>query len=91
MPLIGCDDSVNYLIPVSNFDYQKLSEKYNIIIISMPHTPVITNETTLNKQYAYVPNPSEPYKYDSIYLKDNYLDKYVERGNEVLKYLRKQK
>ncbi len=81
----------NYFIPsVNNFNYKELSEKYNIVVISMPHTPLVADVDSLTKAFHYVPDISKPNERDQRYMKDNYLEKYVERGNVVLEFLRKQ-
>jgi len=91
IPLI-IDIGVKKFIPaLNNFNYKKLSEKYNLIVISMPHTPVIVAKEKLNNQYQYVPNLNQEYKFDALYLRDNYLEKYVERANCVIKYLKTRK
>lgn len=80
-----------YFIPsVNNFNHKELSEKYNIIVISMPHTPLVAEMGSLTKSLHYVPDISKPNERDQRYMKDNYLQKYVERGNIVLEFLRKQ-
>lgn len=91
MPLIGEFEKGNFsIMATSNFDYKTLSAKYHIIIISMPNTPIVANKNQLNHQYGYVPDTSKPYHYDTEYWKNNYLEKYVERANAVLDFLRKQ-
>ncbi len=83
-------DGKSIITSIGNFDYKTISEKYNIIVISMPNTPVVANRKELNHQYAYVPDTLKPYVVDMQYWKNNYLEKYVERGNIVLNFLRKQ-
>ncbi|MDR0872875.1 MAG: alpha/beta hydrolase family protein [Prevotellaceae bacterium] len=76
---------------MSNFDYQSISKKYHIIVISMPHTPIAADENHLNNQYCYVPDTLKPHNYDIQYWESNYLERYVKRGNTVLDFLRKQR
>ena len=91
MPLIvTIDDQGPVILAVNNFEYKTLLEKYNIVLISMPHTPVVADRSRLNEQCAYMPDTLKPNEYDIQYWTDNYLDKYVERGNAVLDFLRKQ-
>jgi len=91
IPLIGKHkDGSSFIYATNNFDYKKISEKYNIIVISMPNTPVVADRKQLNHQYAYVPDTLKPYTVDRQYWKNNYLEKYVERDNRVLNFLRKQ-
>ena len=72
-----------------NFDYKKLILKYNIIIISKPNTPIVADVSTLI-DYCYVPDISSPNEFDQQYLDNNYLEKYIERGNDVIKFLQNQ-
>ena len=90
IPLIGIGKHGAFLTPINNFDYQTIAEGYNIIIISMPHTPIVADSNHVNSRFAYLPDPSKPYQYDIRYLEDNHLGKYVERGNTVLQFLREQ-
>ncbi len=83
-------DGTFSIVAVNIFDYKKISEKYNIIIISKPNTPVVARRGNLNDQSAYVPDTLKPRIFDSQYWENNYLEKYVERGNAVLDFLRKQ-
>ena len=91
IPLIIDLGSTKFIPALNNFNFRKLSGRYNIILISMPHTPVVVAKEKLNKRYQYVPDLKHEFRFDSLYLRDNYLDKYVERANSVLKYLLKQK
>lgn len=72
---------------INNFDYQKIAEKYHIIIISPPSIPLIVHEDNLNSQYAYVTNRSDEHSYPKDYNLNNYLEKYIERGNSVIEFL----
>jgi len=91
IPLIIDLGTTKFIPALNNFNFRKISERYNIILISMPHTPVLVAKEQLNKRYQYVPDLKHEYRFDSLYLRDNYLEKYVERANCVLKYLKKQK
>ena len=88
LPLIEINKRGEFIVAVNNFDYRMVAEKYNIIIISMPHTPIVADSSQVNPHFAYVPDISKPYHYDMRYLEDNYLEKYVERGNAVIQFLR---
>lgn len=70
-----------------NFDYRKLSQKYNLIVISMPHTPSIVSYSRLNPNGTYSPDPAHADVFDTAYLKDNHLERYVERANRVIHYV----
>jgi pimeloyl-ACP methyl ester carboxylesterase len=76
---------------LANFNYQNFIDKYNFVIISKPHIPVIAHEETLNSNYEYVPDLKSPKKLSSEYLDDNYLEMYVKRTRAVIDFLRKQK
>ncbi|WP_196885497.1 hypothetical protein [Aureivirga sp. CE67] len=75
---------------ISNFDLEKIQKEYHLVIISMPKTPVLVEEENLNNQYSYVPNPENKNKLSEAYLKNDYLENYVNRANSVLKFLEKQ-
>lgn len=90
IPLIIKQEGYGGFIPSLNFDYSAVSEKYNIIIISKPHTPVIADVKHLNDQYCYTPDTAFSQQYDTLYLKNNYREKYIARTNEVIKYLQNQ-
>ncbi|MDR1544299.1 MAG: hypothetical protein LBS50_07850 [Prevotellaceae bacterium] len=74
-----------------NFDYEGLSKEYNFVIISMPNIPPIVESYRMNNQGAFLPDTACQTCYDSLYRQYNYLDKYVERAEIVLKFLQKQK
>ncbi|WP_291121550.1 alpha/beta hydrolase family protein, partial [Flavobacterium sp. UBA6026] len=76
---------------LANFNYQNFVDKYNFVIISKPHVPVIAQEETLNSDYESVPDLKSPKKYSSEYMNENYLEMYVKRTSAVIDFLRKQK
>lgn len=88
--IIKQKDGNAFLTSIRNFEYEKISQKYNIIVISMPNTPVVADRKQLNSQYAYVPDTLQDHKFDSVYWENNYLEKHVERAGLVLDFLRKQ-
>jgi hypothetical protein len=77
-------------VPLSNFDLDELNKHYHVAVISMPKTPLIVGRCNLNKQYAYVTDTIHPYSYSVEFLKADYLENYVFRANEVIKFLLKQ-
>jgi pimeloyl-ACP methyl ester carboxylesterase len=87
------DFNQNQIVPVSlsNFDIDKLNEKYHTVVISMPHTPLIVHHSQLNEQYNYITDTTNPYSYSVDYLLADYSENYVRRANEVLHFLKKQK
>lgn len=81
------------IIPVTlnNFDVSEMKKNYHVVVISMPKTPVTVGWDHLNKQYNYVLDTASEYSYDPEFVKADYLENYVARANQVLKYLSKQK
>lgn len=78
-------------LPLGNVDIEKIKEDFHLVVISQPHTPLIVSDIDLlNKNYAYIVDPQKEHSYDISYLKDNYLDKYVSRGNSLIDFLLKQ-
>lgn len=78
-------------IPLSNFDLTKLNQDFHVVVISMPHTPIISDLKHLNQQYNYITDTSYQHSYSEDYLRADYSENYVRRANEVIKFLRKQK
>lgn len=76
---------------ITNFDVTEIKKNYHLVVISMPKTPVIVPEKKLNESYCYIPNSSDPEKFDAEYVLSDYLENYQKRGNAVLKFLLKQK
>lgn len=76
---------------ITNFDYLKIIEKYHLIVISMPHTPVVVGDKNLSQSYCYVPDATKPDQFLDEYVKADYLENYEKRAQVVLKFLRKQK
>lgn len=72
---------------ITNFDYKKIRERYHLVIISMPKTPVMGSKNHLNARYQYIPDSSQPYTFAPEYVESDYLENYVKRGNAVLKFL----
>ena len=56
----------------------------------MPRTPVIARTNHLNASYQYVPNKNEPERFSDAYIRDNYFQNYIDRGNKVISFLLKQ-
>jgi len=90
IPLILINESHGPYIASFNFNYTKLCDKYNIIEISMPHTPPISPQHKLNHQYCFVSDTTNQTSYDPLFLRDNQLENYVSRANCVIKFLKKQ-
>ena len=89
--IIDYEDGYRHLVVFSNFDYKKIAEKYNLIIISMPFVPAIVPESQLSKLSSYITDKDIEYSHPIKYEENNYLDKYVERGEAVIQFLMQQK
>jgi len=74
---------------VSSFDYEKISKVYNLVIISMPKTPVLVKKEHLNTGYQYIPNSDNPNEFLTEYVEADYLENYVKRASIVLDFLKK--
>lgn len=70
------------------FDYRSIIEQYNLIVISMPNTPLVVGLDHLNQQYCYVPDTAKPNIFSQAYLKGNFLQNYVDRTQLVIKHLK---
>lgn len=72
---------------ISNFDIQKIRQHYHLIVISMPHTPLIARQEELDRNFSYLPDPSKPGVLSQAFIKADYLEKYVVRAQAVLDFL----
>lgn len=88
-PLIITTPDKAIILPVSSVDYSAIARHFHIIMIAMPHTPVVAPKETLSRD-MYVPDISRPDKLDERYMEDNHRETYLTRGNAVLNYLRRQ-
>ena len=75
---------------IANFDYQKIVKDFHLVVIAMPKTPVTVSKQNLNKQFQYVPDTAKPYDFLEDYIKADFLDNYVNRGEKVLRFLAEQ-
>ncbi|MGA9213055.1 prolyl oligopeptidase family serine peptidase [Kaistella sp.] len=73
---------------IDMMDLKTIAKYYNLVVISMPKTPVVVDEKNLSTGYWYDPN------HDNIPENDfnnaDFLENYVERGNAVIDFLKKQ-
>ena len=83
-PLIVDFGEQLFIPSLNNFDYREISKEYNIVVISMPHIPPIAQFEQLNRSLQYVSDLSDEHSFDLRYLRDNYLEKYIERAESVL-------
>lgn len=92
IPLVIEFDNGQKMIPsINNFDYKKVSEKFNIILISKPFIPIEVNHKRLNSSYCVITDNAVDYSFPENYLNSNFIDNYVERGNLVIDFLIQQK
>ncbi len=76
---------------VSNFNHSEISEKYHLVIVSMPATPLVANQQELNANFQYIDTTKSDLSFSDEFVKSDYLDNYVSRASSVLKFLQKQK
>lgn len=91
VPLVlDITEDYKHITSVSNFDIEEIKKHYHVVMISMPKTPLIASLDQLNKSYCYVTDTSRQHSYSIDYVKANYLENYVNRASEVLKFLKTQ-
>lgn len=102
--LLWCQDSLPYPIyvktdngywliggGVSNFDLETIKKHYHLVVISMPETPLIADQSEINNSYWYFGKSENKNIPTTEFLKADFLDNYVQRAITVLKFLKKQK
>jgi Prolyl oligopeptidase family. len=72
---------------LTNFNYKDITKSYHLVVISMPETPVIVDESQLNDSYWYYGDSKDKNIPSIAYQKADYLDNYVDRAIAVLDYL----
>lgn len=72
-------------LPVS-----EIREKYHLVVISMPHTPLIAPQAQLDASYAYIPDTTRPKEYAEAFLRADYLENHVARASAVLDFIQDQ-
>ena len=75
---------------VTNFDMHAIIQQYHLIVISMPHTPIVAPESHLNSSYCYLPDPNQPRRFSAAFHASDHLDRYVERAIIVWNWLKRQ-
>lgn len=75
---------------MSNFKLSEIRKHYHVVVISMPKTPLVAPESSLNEQYCYVPDTSRKQVFSRAYVESDFLQNYVDRADRVLRYLYKQ-
>lgn len=78
-------------VALSNFDVNQLNLNYHVVVISMPHTPLIVGPENLNRNHSYITDSSYQHSYSTDYLLDDYAENYIQRANFVIDFLFKQK
>jgi dienelactone hydrolase len=84
-PLIKYDEKGKF--GVFPFNPDSLAMDYHLVIISKPFIPVIAHVSQLNADYSYKDSTGN---FPEGYTTHNYLDYYVNRNIDVLRYLQKQ-
>lgn len=93
IPLFALLDGYGlYLIGggLSNLDLDTVGQVYHPVVISMPYTPLVADQSHLNGSFCYVPDLAAPRQFDPRYLNSDTLDTYVDRALAVLDWLREQ-
>jgi hypothetical protein len=80
-----------FIPSLNNFDYQKLSKNFHIIVISMPNTPFEVDMQKLDDNFMYVIDKKKFQDLSPSYLNNNYFENYTSRAKKVINYLYKQK
>lgn len=76
------------LIPFSYFNFGLFLEKFNLVLLSKPFTPVFAKVTQLSNGGAYVPDLNEPNKWDENFVKCNNNKDYLgQRGSFLVNWL----
>ncbi|WP_281616254.1 hypothetical protein [Flammeovirga sp. SubArs3] len=76
---------------ISNFDIDEVKKKYHLVVINMPHTPLVVDSLHLSPYgNYYIEDPSKPSQISEAFTNADYLDNYVQRGLEVLQFLKRQ-
>jgi len=85
IPLIKYNGSEVY--GVFPFNPDSLTEKYHIVIVSKPFTPLIADTKILSPSFNYIDSSG---KFSKGYSERNLLNYYVERNIKIIKYLQSQ-
>ena len=85
-PLIKYDEKG--MFGVFPFNPDSLAMDYHLAIINKPNIPVVSHINTLQQDYTYTDSMGT---FPDLYIKRNYLDYYVNRNIQAIKYIQKQK
>jgi hypothetical protein len=78
-------------VALNNFDLNGMKNFYHVVVISMPKTPVVLGLSQLNKSYSYITDTTKEYSYSNDFVRADFLENYVSRANQVLRFLNNQK
>jgi len=84
-PLIKFDGEGVY--GVFPFNPDILTLDYHVVIVSKPYVPLIADISTLGDNFTFVDSTGQ---FPKKYIERNYLDYYVDRNIEVIKFLQEQ-
>jgi dienelactone hydrolase len=84
VPLIVYDD--NGAAGIVPFSEEALTEKFHLVVIGKPGIPVTAHTSQLNPDFTFA---DEIGNFPEAYLRNNYLDYYVQRNTFVIKTLQK--
>ena len=69
------------------FSIKSIVEKYHIVLISMPKTPVVVSHKKLSNQNCFITDSLDNQSFLAAYTNADYLSNYVNRTNQVIKDL----
>ncbi len=86
VPLILLDEKG----PFGTFPFtpDSITENYHLVIVGKPGTPVVASIKNLDKDFTCY--EKQPGHFSKNYLVKNYLDYYVQRNKQVIRYIQKQ-
>ncbi|MGE8290255.1 MAG: hypothetical protein ACN6ON_01195 [Sphingobacterium sp.] len=76
---------------IANFDYEEIKKHYHLIVISMPKTPLIVDDSKLNDEKWYYGDSADKKIPSIAFQKANYYQNYIDRAIKVIKFLKRQK
>lgn len=76
---------------ITNFDIENITKNYYLVIVSMPKTPLVAEESQINDSYWYFGNSKDKNTPTEEFQRANFLENYTHRAVKVLKFLSKQK
>lgn len=89
--IIRYPEGDKFIPSLNNFDYQKLSKEFHVIVISMPNTPFEVDIQKLDDNFMYVIDKKKIQDVSPSYLENNYFENYTRRAKKVIEFISKQK